>query len=262
MNEMIQKFIDYLEEQAANRSIYVWGGQGEVGAQITESWIRRRETSKANADRAIAYWKKQIAAGYGGVLRAFDCSGLAVYWLMQQGLLGYDTTANGLRGMCAKISKAELRKGDFVFRVSGGNAYHIGYVVDDALNVIEAKGREHGVVKAGVNRWGAYWNAYGRASRLFGDVPIQQPEEPKASGVAELSRVLRLKTPYMKGEDVRLAQRFLISAKCSCGSTGADGVFGAGTEAAVKAYQREKKLEADGQIGRRTWEAFGGKWIG
>lgn len=47
---------------------------------------------------------------------------------------------------CRTISKAGLKKGDWVFRTyrSGknkGKAYHIGYVYDDGLYVVEAYGR-------------------------------------------------------------------------------------------------------------------------
>lgn len=35
-----------------------------------------------------------------------------------------------------------------------------------------------------------------------------------------------------------------------------DNVFGAGTEAAVKAFQRSRKLTADGKVGPRTWIAM------
>ena len=36
----------------------------------------------------------------------------------------------------------------------------------------------------------------------------------------------------------------------------ADGVFGANTERAVKAYQRENGLNADGIVGEKTWKAL------
>ena len=37
----------------------------------------------------------------------------------------------------------------------------------------------------------------------------------------------------------------------------ADGVFGAGTEAALKAFQEEAGLIADGIAGRNTYQALG-----
>ena len=79
MANKLNEFISYLQEQVNNHSIYVWGAQGQTG--ITEDWIRKKETSKANGDRAVAYWKKQVNAGYGKTLRAFDCSGLGMYFL-------------------------------------------------------------------------------------------------------------------------------------------------------------------------------------
>ena len=59
----LSEFIAYLEEQAANHSIYVWGGQGQDHATISEDWIREMETSQSNAERVIAFWKKQVQAG-------------------------------------------------------------------------------------------------------------------------------------------------------------------------------------------------------
>lgn len=39
-----------------------------------------------------------------------------------------------------------------------------------------------------------------------------------------------------------------------CG--GCDGIFGEGTENAVKSYQREKNLDVDGVVGEMTWSAL------
>ena len=53
------------------------------------------------------------------------------------------------------------------------------------------------------------------------------------------------------GQYVRSAQNYLISAGAMTGS--ADGVFGSKTLAAVKLYQTNKGLKADGIIGAATW---------
>ena len=60
------------------------------------------------------------------------------------------------------------------------------------------------------------------------------------------------------GADVKVLQTLLIAGGCSCGSAGADGDFGSGTDIAVKEYQRNHGLTADGVVGAVTW----GKLLG
>jgi hypothetical protein len=52
-----------------------------------------------------------------------------------------------------------------------------------------------------------------------------------------------------KGSDVKILQEFL--------NIGADGIFGSGTEAAVKAWQSDNRLTPDGIVGPKTWDAMG-----
>ena len=52
-----------------------------------------------------------------------------------------------------------------------------------------------------------------------------------------------------RGRDVRELQEFL--------EVGADGIFGQGTAAAVKAWQRANNLNDDGIVGPATWDAMG-----
>ena len=54
-----------------------------------------------------------------------------------------------------------------------------------------------------------------------------------------------------RGSDVKAIQ-YLLNARISAG-LGADGVFGAGTESAVKNFQRSRGLTADGVVGPTTW---------
>jgi len=59
-----------------------------------------------------------------------------------------------------------------------------------------------------------------------------------------------------EGEDVRQLQSALIRLGYSCGAWGADGDFGDATELALKAFQRDHGLEADGVCGPKSCAAL------
>ena len=264
---LLSEFLDYLHEQLENGSIYVWGAQGQNHETISEGWIRRMETSERNADRAIALWKKRKQEGKAKVLRAYDCSGLIMYFLQNlKGIYDYDMASNTIKGKCRKIEKAQLLPGDFVFRVytdgaSKDRAYHVGIVVDAKRNVIEAKGRDDGVVKRGIEAQAGYWNYFGRPECLKEEIEEDMPaaELPKDW---VLSRLLKQTSPLMRGEDVRKAQEALIAKGYPCGNRGADGQFGNDTENAVRRFQKDNALREDGIIGQDTCRKLGGKWEG
>ena len=56
-----------------------------------------------------------------------------------------------------------------------------------------------------------------------------------------------------RGEDVRKMQEILMGLGYNVGSTGADGIFGKNTKAAVVEFQKKNGLTADGICGPRTW---------
>lgn len=58
------------------------------------------------------------------------------------------------------------------------------------------------------------------------------------------------------GEYVYLAQTELLGKGYDIGKSGVDGKFGAATESAVKAFQKDRGLKVDGIIGPATWEAL------
>lgn len=241
-------FINHLEEQVKNHSIYVFGAQGEDYKTISESWIMAMETTPNNANRAIKNWKKQCNAGYEKVLKAFDCSGLGMYELHILFGLPDATADTMMKKYTTQITKSQLRRGDWVSkRNSEGKHTHIGYVVDGSLNVIEAKGRDDGVVKLPLSR--GSWNYYGRPT-IFKD----EPEKPY-----QMTRSLKKTSPTMKGEDVKMLQKKLNSLGFSVGKCGADGSYGGDTEKAVTAYQKSTngKLEVDGKAGRKTLTSLG-----
>jgi len=57
-----------------------------------------------------------------------------------------------------------------------------------------------------------------------------------------------------RGDDVAEMQRMLLAHGYSVGPDGADGVFGAATERAVKSFQAHNGLEIDGICGQKTWK--------
>ena len=75
-------------------------------------------------------------------------------------------------------------------------------------------------------------------------------------------RILKLKSPLMKGEDVIAVQRYLLSCGYSLGRFGVDGVYGRSTKEAIKAFQEANGLTIDGITGRDTFRAMGMRWIG
>ena len=244
-----------------NKGIYVWGANGELLKDITPEWIKKKENSTANANKAIEMYNKR--KGISGA-RAVDCSGLVCWALRECGAKpsGFDKTAEGLRQMCTKVTKSELKDGDLCFKVSDGKAHHVGIYYKG--KIIEAKGRAYGVVSSNVT---ASWNAFGRL-KVFASETTAKPTQP--TYYFTLSRTLYWNTKRygkkatnMHGDDVRLVQTRLINLGFSCGSWGADGSYGEDTYTAVRNFQKStKKLTVDGIVGKNTCTALGGKWNG
>lgn len=158
-------FIQYLIKEAQNKSIYVWSGQGEYLARQTLSNIRAMETSDANMIRVLNRIAELYRQGVDiSKVRMFDCSGLGVKFFLSRELIKSDTTANGLLHMCEKIPLDSAQPGDLVFVLnSRKEATHVGYVVDSAGTVVEARGRDYGVQKY-AKGLGSKWTCAGHPS--------------------------------------------------------------------------------------------------
>ena len=185
----------------------------------------------------------------------YDCSGLGIAWLLTMDLIKQDYTADGMyRHLCSKISREELRRGDWVFVRNNKteNIFHVGYVVDDALNVVEAKSRDDGVVKRPLSA--GDWNVFGRPDKVFQELTGRQE-------TIRISRVLYLASPYLQGEDVQALQKAIRKSGISIEI---DGVFGPDTKKALILAQKQlfagKSSEWDGQAGEKTVTALGLVW--
>lgn len=90
-----------------------------------------------------------------------------------------------------------------------------------------------------------------------GKLPYVTYEESASPAVstekAESTGDLPVLKKGSKGASVKALQILLIGNDFSCGSYGADGEFGSATSVALKLYQKEHSLEADGVCGPKTW---------
>lgn len=209
---------------------YIWGTRGQT-------WTQARQN---NATRAMTV---QHGAKWIG-RRVADCSGLFVWAYKLHGLSIYHGSNTIFNKYCTKTGpvagEVKIRVGTAVFQNSDGKRGHIGLYIGGGM-CIEAKGTPHGVVTSPLS----VWDEWGTLK----DVDYSNTIE-ETFGVVPLDTI----TKGARGELVKYLQRALTEAGYDVGEI--DGIFGSGTLAAVKKFQRDTGLEADGKVGAKTWAAI------
>ena len=171
-----EDFIKLLESQV-NKGIYVWGANGEDLNSMSNpyTWIRGKETSTADADRAIHLYDTRKNNGVDPI-RAFDCSGL-MYWAGKQvGVFPKDITSRGIWALCKDADPNNLKPGDFLFRTGDdGVVRHVGCYIGGGY-YIDSAGRDIGVRKDSYKP--SKWDLFGHYSLMDDDEPQPVPPEP------------------------------------------------------------------------------------
>ena len=150
--------------------------------------------------------------------------------------------------------------GDQVFFGDYGNEGHTGIVVAVSGNIITTvEGNTSGGYGVESNGDGVYLKKYNISTQYIPG--FGRPNWGVVSsnaGKEEVSDTVSYPTIKLgsKGSNVKKAQQLLIAKGYSCGAAGADGDFGAGTYNAVKKFQADNSLEADGIVGANTWAAL------
>jgi hypothetical protein len=201
---------------------------------MTPTLIYKLENSDKNYKRALAAFNDHAEKGL--TLIAYDCSGLVVKYLLDNGLIGHDTTANGLYfDQCNPISKSDLQSGDLVFKkyLTKNQMYHVGIYVGGGY-VVHAKGRDDGVVREKLSATG--WNRFGRL-KVF-----EQEIEGSEGEIMALRR-------GDKNAAVGQLQRDLTALGYTLVD---DNSYGPATEAMVLKFQRDFDLKVDGIAGPNT----------
>ncbi len=132
---------------------------------------------------------------------------------------------------------------------------HVGYTVGDGY-AVEWRGFSYGCVKTRIA--GRGWTHWYKLPFIDYDgensvtLPAGNPTDiPVNNALGN-----RLLKRGMKGSDVKVMQELLLQLGYALPKYGADSDFGAETEKAVKAFQKDAGLEEDGKYGDKTHAAL------
>lgn len=148
MDKELLDFLEYVESKVG--CPYMWGGNGETLYDIVAKYANGKSQSEANTVKMLGFME-----GHGiKDSQFFDCSGLAVKWLLEHDKIDSDTTAAGLYRLCNPIEESEVTVGCWCFLKNSNGIYHIGYVVDNNM-VVHAFNQEKGVImeKRSARKW-------------------------------------------------------------------------------------------------------------
>ena len=169
-----------------------------------------------------------------------------------------DVAVSGLYTQCDKKGTLAIMPdipGVCVFQADMG---HVGVYIGDGY-VVEAMGHAYGVVKTQLHN--RNWSLWGMPSWLTYDETTQPTQ---SSTPAQQFKTMKTDLPLLrrgaKGIPVKKLQHLLLleesSKKLIENSGGADGEYGKGTQDAVIAYQKSKRLHVDGEAGSEVWRSL------
>lgn len=153
----------------------------------------------------------------------------------------------------AKYPSSELMPGDLLYfkGTDKSRPYKVGHVemVDENTAYLLGHGSGTGPRKIGLKSYCA--SRYSSGKGLIGVKRVVLPKDGEVEMVSSLGkRLLKIRSPLMRGEDVRELQGLLLQIGYDC--DGIDGIYGQDTRGAVKAFQHASRLTEDGEYGQNT----------
>lgn len=229
-----KKITEHFKKLYENKAVYVWGMNCE---EITPHSIEIAIAQHSSSTYPRSYYIAKLEEGLGRL--GADCSG--AFFPVSH----YDTTAQGYYNRC--VTKGSIKgipdKPCMVFVQGKKKIDHIGWY-DGKGRVIEMRSSK---MNCRYDKLDSRWDYWGLPD--FVDYSDQEKEDTIMIELMVLSK-------GSKGEQVKTAQRLLKAMGYSIGLSGADGDFGAKTDKAVRKFQKDSKLDDDGIIGKKTWEAL------
>ena len=259
LRQRVQQFADAVESSIANRGALTADRHAAftslaynigVGGFADSTACRRfNEGDLAGACEAIGWWDKAGGAVLPGLARRRseemalfrgDGGGLPVAGppSNQGGTTGFKLIREGDRGDHVRQAQQCLAGCGITILVDG-------YYGPISVTIVQGFQRDHGLDADGVIG-PATWDT------ILGAAPAATSPGAGRGAPPRPGRLLR---QGVGGDDVRQAQRRLSERGWVIR---VDSVFGPKTEGIVRAFQREKGLDADGVIGPQTWDAL---WV-
>ena len=232
---------------------YIWGQMGDTWTQAKQDALTKKYNGDpekyADYKYSVQYGKKWIGH------RVWDCNGLTRWAAKQHGISyhhgsnsmwNYDSAHRGelIKGM-------DLPEGAYVYTGTKDKKPHIGTYTGDGL-VTEAAGSNSGVIQTKLH--GGKWKYWSLGKGIEYDfIPGKETEPVASTPTTEKRPTLRKGN---KNIYVKQVQEKLLALGYNLGICGVDGDFGNATEAAVKQFQRDHGLVADGVVGAKTYAAL------
>ena len=174
-----------------------------------------------------------------------------------------DISANQMIRVCKDVSTdfSNIQAGEVLWMDE-----HVGVYIGDGLAVESTPKWADGVQITAVHNIGAKpgyngrtWTKHGKLPYLTYEAtqattPATKPTTASADENKNDGLVLPTLKNGSKGPSVKALQILLIGNGYSCGSYGADGDFGSGTDNAVRSFQKTNGLDMDGIVGPETWK--------
>lgn len=225
-------------------------------------------------DKAVAFMLDIAADNKHGYDQAnrwgvdYDCSSLVITAYQNAGAkvksAGATYTGNmkpaflkcGFKDVTKSVNLntgAGLAKGDVLLNIKSHTAMYVGNG-----KIAQASINEKGTVTGGLT--GDQTGREIATSSYYNypwDCVLRYYESSSAAAEAIKSATITISTRELaqgdEGNDVKAMQLLLIGRKYSCGAYGADGDFGGATLQALKNFQKDHGLDADGICGKNTW---------
>ena len=232
--ELIQHAMRYYDER--------WGYILNTSGQI---WTQAAQDKRAKTDEQVRLYGQQWVGKH-----VIDCSGVWAKAMNECGSYMYHgsntmwdkyCTDKGTLKSGGRSDGLQLKPGSAIYTgTKDGDHNHVGMYIGDGT-VLEAGGVQKGVCLTPITA--SKWKCWGEMKRVDYSGETPEPSKP----------ILRRGSvgPY-----VTAVQAKLVQLGYDLKPYGADGKYGAKTETAVMAFQRDHGLSADGVVGPATYDAL------